>query len=76
MGPYRIEQKIDNGSWIPATSRTYPDGSDLSSVKAKLVAELEAQGMAKQAEAGNAWTMKFKTQTVQYRLVNADGTPA
>lgn len=76
MGPYRIEQKIDNGDWIPATSRTYPDGSDLSAVKAQLVSELEAQSMVKQAESGNAWTMKFKAQTVQYRIVNADGTPA
>lgn len=76
MGPYRIEQNIDNGGWVPATSRTYPDGSDLSTVKAQLITELEAQNMTKQAEAGNSWTMQFKAQTVQYRIVNADGSPA
>ena len=76
MGPYRIEQNIDNGGWVPATSRTYPDGSNLSEVKAQLVAELEAQNMVKQAEVGNEWTMQFKAQSIKYRIVNADGTPA
>lgn len=76
MGPYRIEQNIDGKGWGAATSRTYPDGATLADVKAGLISELEGQGMTKEAEVGNEWTMRFKAQVVKYRIVNSDGSPA
>lgn len=81
MGPYRVEHDQGDG-WVQATIREWPDGYDLDTLQNSLIAELESQGLTlkKKTPHSYQWTMTFKPKTgaksVEYRILQNDGTPA